>query len=84
MSAMLEMIAEHFEDNVHVALCAFTVKQPIASQEATWYTVTITVGYNSESVTYILADDAHREYKRLVEMPKSFLLLKYSNLLVDN
>lgn len=83
MALSLEILDEHFEDGVHLNIISFTVKKPIAAEETTWYTVTITIGYNSESITYMLADDAHREYKRLVEMPKSFLLLKYSNLLVD-
>lgn len=84
MASQLRVISEVYEDGVHINLCSFTVKQPIAASETSYYTVTITVGYNSESVTYILADDAHREYKRLVEMPKSFLLLQYSHILVDN
>ena len=84
MVSSLEVLDEHFEDGVDLNICSFTVKQPIAAEETTWYTVTITLGYNSESITYLTYQDAHREFRRLVEMPKSFLLLQYSNLLVDN
>lgn len=84
MVSQLEVISEVYEDGVHINLCSFTVKQPIAASETSYYTVTITVGYNSESITYTTAEDAHQEFKRLVELPKSFLLLQYSHILVDN
>lgn len=84
MVSSMEVLDESYEDNVHVSLSSFTIKQPIAIQESTWYTVTITVGYNSESITYTTYEYAHSKFRELVEMPKSFLLLQYSDLLVDN